>query len=35
VNPLVRFMMVLLQLPESGRMAILWDSGFLTAFIGA
>jgi len=32
VNPLVRFMMILLQLPESGRMAILADSGFLTAF---
>jgi hypothetical protein len=32
VNPLVRFMMILLQPPESGRMAILADSGFLTAF---
>jgi hypothetical protein len=31
VNPLVCFMMVLLQLLESGRMAILADSGFLTA----
>jgi hypothetical protein len=32
VNPLTRFMMVLLQPPESDRMAILPDSGFLAAF---
>jgi hypothetical protein len=32
VNPLLRFMIVLLQLPESGRIAILADSGFVTAF---